>query len=239
MPVFDFANDEKTDGQAIKTYTTFRSNETKATSQKPILVLKDSKGLLIHHVNGCFTNPSVRTSFEAELESGTISFDIDKIDLSYKNIGNEGIKIFENLNFGKLNDLNLTNNGISDISSLKYLNSLNLEKLNLENNAISEIEVLKNENFNKLKYLDLSNNHLSNLNALKEVKFIHLKFLNLNKTNIGDKLIDLEGCNFEDLENLNLSMNQISDVKVLKDVNLTNIFEKGVSGKDNHLVTKH
>ena len=45
-----------------------------------------------------------------------IDIDINQIDLSYKKIGNEGIKIFKNITFGQLNDLNLESNEISYIS---------------------------------------------------------------------------------------------------------------------------
>ena len=83
MPVFDFAQEEKVKGEAIKTYTAFKSEEAEATPQKPILVLEDEKGLLTHHINGVFTNPSIRSSFEAELTDGTKSADILKVDLRF------------------------------------------------------------------------------------------------------------------------------------------------------------
>ncbi len=83
MPVFDFANEEKEKGEAIKTYTTFKSNEPEATSDKPIFVLKDDDGRMIHHVNGVFTNPIKRTSFEAELSGGVVSVDLLKVDLRF------------------------------------------------------------------------------------------------------------------------------------------------------------
>ena len=80
MPVFDFAQDEKEKGEAIKTYTTFQSDEPEATVEKPILVLEDVDGKLEHHINGVFTNPLSRTSFEAELFDGVHSSDIIKVD---------------------------------------------------------------------------------------------------------------------------------------------------------------
>lgn len=80
MPVFDFAQDEKKKGEAVKTYTTFQSNEPKATAKQPILVLEDFDGKLTHHINGVFTNPSARTSFEAEFSDGVHSADILKVD---------------------------------------------------------------------------------------------------------------------------------------------------------------
>ena len=83
MPVFDFAQEEKENGEAIKTYTTFKSNEPDASPERPILVLKDSDGKMTHHVNGIFTNPIKRSSFEAESATGVVSTDILKVDLRF------------------------------------------------------------------------------------------------------------------------------------------------------------
>ena len=45
MPVFDFsaAPADKKETKSQCTYTTFRSNETKATPEKPVLILDNSK----------------------------------------------------------------------------------------------------------------------------------------------------------------------------------------------------
>lgn len=83
MPVFDFANEEKVKSEAVKTYTTFRSDEPEATPQKPILVLEDNSGKLTHHINGVFTNPGMRSSFEAEYRDGVQASDILKVDLRF------------------------------------------------------------------------------------------------------------------------------------------------------------
>ena len=83
MPVFDFANDEKTKKEAIKTYSTFKSDEPVATAQKPILVLEDKKGEMTHHTNGTFVNPVTRSSFEYQSNSGVVSTDIIRIDLRF------------------------------------------------------------------------------------------------------------------------------------------------------------
>ncbi|MBO6128059.1 MAG: AAA family ATPase [Pseudobutyrivibrio sp.] len=83
MPVFDFANEEKVKSEAVRTYTTFRSDEPEATPQKPILVLEDNSGKLTHHINGVFTNPGTRSSFEAEHADGVQASDILKVDLRF------------------------------------------------------------------------------------------------------------------------------------------------------------
>ena len=60
MPVFDFKHtpDEKKTQEC--TYTTFRSNETEATAEKPMLVLDNSNRKWKHHSCGIFTNPIKR-----------------------------------------------------------------------------------------------------------------------------------------------------------------------------------
>ena len=82
MPVFDFsaapADENKTKSQC--TYTTFRSNETKATPEKPVLILDNSKREWKHHSCGIFTNPIKRTSFEFKEDDGVFSADIISID---------------------------------------------------------------------------------------------------------------------------------------------------------------
>ena len=82
MPVFDFseAPADKKETKRQCTYTTFRSNETKATPEKPVLVLDNSKREWKHHSCGIFTNPIKRTSFEFKEDDGVFSADIISID---------------------------------------------------------------------------------------------------------------------------------------------------------------
>ncbi len=83
MPVFDFANDENIKKESVITYSTFKSNEPKASADKPILVLSDKAGQMAHHTNGTFVNPITRSSFEYDSEGGVVSSDILKIDLRF------------------------------------------------------------------------------------------------------------------------------------------------------------
>jgi len=83
MPVFDFKStpDEKNPSEC--TYTTFRSSETDASPEKPILLLDNKSRRWNHHSCGIFTNPVKRTSFEFNEEAGTISADILQIDARF------------------------------------------------------------------------------------------------------------------------------------------------------------
>lgn len=67
MPVFDFsaAPADKNETKSQCTYTTFRSNETKATPEKPVLILDNSKREWKHHSCGYFSNPAKQTALSS------------------------------------------------------------------------------------------------------------------------------------------------------------------------------
>ena len=83
MPVFDFSDtpDMKKDPEC--TYTTFRSNESGASAEKPILLLDNQKQRWKHHSCGGFANQSKRTAFEFKEEKETVSADILQIDARF------------------------------------------------------------------------------------------------------------------------------------------------------------
>lgn len=84
MPVFDFSNatTEKKDPEC--TYTTFRSNETKPSPEKPILVLDNTSRQWNHHSCGVFSNPNQKSSFEFKEEDGVFPADILKIECTFR-----------------------------------------------------------------------------------------------------------------------------------------------------------
>lgn len=83
MPVFDFSHATDDRNSSECTYTTFRSNESAASPEKPILLLDNTRREWKHHSCGIFTNPVKRTSFEFNEEGGTVSADILKIDARF------------------------------------------------------------------------------------------------------------------------------------------------------------
>ena len=124
---------------------------------------------------------------------------IEKLDLSSKNIGNEGLEYLSKIEFKKLKNLDLSNNNISNISALKSIKFINLEILDLSNNKISDIDVLEKVSFKGLKELNLNNNKITNINILEKVNFKELKILNLHKNNISDLKV-LDKVKFEKLK---------------------------------------
>ena len=97
MPVFDFKNSPDEGRQAECTYTTFKSNESQTSPEKPLMVLDNSERQWKHHSTGVFTNPSKMTKFEFDEEDGTISANILKIDSRFvsllKWLGENRIKV--------------------------------------------------------------------------------------------------------------------------------------------------
>ena len=83
MPVFDFKDTPDNKNVSECTYTTFQSNETNPSPEKPILLLDNKKQQWKHHSCGMFTNPCKRTAFEFKEEGGTVSADILKIDARF------------------------------------------------------------------------------------------------------------------------------------------------------------
>ena len=83
MPVFDFKHSPDEKKPAECTFTTFRSNETEATPEKPMLILDNSIRKWKYHSHGIFTNPNSRTSFEFNEEDGTVSADILRVDARF------------------------------------------------------------------------------------------------------------------------------------------------------------
>ncbi len=83
MPVFDFNDTPVNKDPAVPTYTTFRSNDSSATPEKPILLLANHRQAWKHHSCGVFSNPNKRTAFEFDEQGGVVSADILQIDARF------------------------------------------------------------------------------------------------------------------------------------------------------------
>ena len=97
MPVFDFSDTPVANEHPECTYETFHSTETKASADKPIVVIDNKQKEWAHHALGMFTNPIKRTSFEFENGDGVTSADILRIDSRFvslfKWLGENHIKV--------------------------------------------------------------------------------------------------------------------------------------------------
>lgn len=86
MPVFDFSAAPSDKADAECTYTTFPSNEKKATAEHPILLLDNKSRRWKYHSTGVFTNPHKRTSFEFKEEGVGVTADILQVDSRFVNL---------------------------------------------------------------------------------------------------------------------------------------------------------
>lgn len=121
--------------------------------------------------------------------STNISKDDTKLDLSNKNIKNDGLKMLSRINFTNLKELNLSKNELSSFKCLHESNLKNLEVLKLDNNRINSIEVLPYLNCLKLKEIDLNNNKLCNIDSLENlIDFNDLEIIDIRNNNYDKKL---------------------------------------------------
>ena len=92
------------------------------------------------------------------------------LNLSFKNLGDEGIQNL--INYKDIIVLDLSINNISDIKVLEKVKFNKLEILNLSENKISNnINILENVNFKELKELYLHDIYKNDIKILKKYKF--------------------------------------------------------------------
>ena len=207
-------------------------NIDKGLSNPLILSIKTNKVIGIHNEaynnRGTFLNfpiqeyiyknidilAQINKKFNLHIENTNIN----ELNLYFKEIGNEDLKILPELNLKELKALNLYYNKISDIKILEKVKFEKLKILNLGYNKISDISILEKTNFRELQELNLSDNKISDIKVLERVKFENLEILDLEKNKISDIHVFAK-VNFKELKILNLSNNNISEIKVLEKVN--------------------
>lgn len=161
-----------------------------------------------------FEDVSLYTALKEELEKYIVSFDDEKLELTFNSLAYDVIeelnlsnKEIQNINgievFHNLHNLNLSNNNISNIDSLSTLT--NLSFLELDNNVIEDIDILSN--LTKLNYISLNDNGITNIDVL--VNLPDLGSVNLANNNI--ETIP----NFTNLNSINLANNNIVDISGL------------------------
>ena len=110
-----------------------------------------------------------------------------KIDLSDKNIGNEGLELFCLLKLKKLQILYLSENSISNIDCFKNLKLPFLKQLDLSYNKIKKIDIFTEVEY-PLEDLDLRYNIIDNISIFENEKTLpKLKKLLLSNNDIDFK----------------------------------------------------
>ena len=177
-------------------------------------IIKKYKNILIYELSEEEKQKDLLYLFNERFEN-KYTIDEIKINLNGRYMDDDGLKIFTEIHFSKLKEIDF---GYNNIKSLNYLqNAINpdLEILNLSNNNISDITSLQRLNFKNLRILNLSNNKISDINIFEQVYFPGLEELYLSSNCI--KSIDVLGkFNFEKLTKLCFSNNKISDISILE-----------------------
>ena len=109
---------------------------------------------------------------------------INKLDLRWKGLGNNGFEALCKIEFKELKELILYNNNISDIKPLMQAKFQNMEILDLSQNKISNINVLESVRFKGLKQLYLGYNDISDIKVFEKANFEQLEILNLSNNKI-------------------------------------------------------
>jgi len=111
-------------------------------------------------------------------------YQINKLDLRWKGLGDAGLEDLCKIEFKELKELILNNNNISDINILKSAKFNKLEILDLSQNKISDINALEKVNFKELKQLYLGFNNITDIQQFELFKFDKLEALLLNNNKI-------------------------------------------------------
>ena len=165
------------------------------------------------------------------------------LDISKKNLGNEGFLLLSELPLNLNNnviELNLSENNISDISAIIKMNYNNLKKFNLSKNRIDNILPLENLELNNLEILDLSYNKLKEINSLSKINLINLTDLNLGNNQIND-ISSLENMKCPNLRGIDLFNNEILDITVFERVNFPQLIQISFAGNyfNHELIKNH
>ena len=108
----------------------------KGSSGSPIINLKNNKVIGIHKQSHKVDNYNIGLLLKESINELLNKNNI--LDLSNKNLGNDGIKNL--INYKNIKELNLSYNNISDIKVLEKIKFEKLETLGLSNNKISKTE---------------------------------------------------------------------------------------------------
>ena len=146
------------------------------------------------------------------------------VDLSGKGIDDEGLILFSEIKFYRLQKLYLWDNVITDLKPLINCKCEYLRVLDLSVNSLRDITILKNLNLLQLRELNFNLNRIKDISVLAEMKCPNLTKLNLANNDIDDIGV-LAKVKFYNMENLNLSKNKIKQIDAFEDMNMLQLKE--------------
>ena len=131
-----------------------------------------------------FDNEFLLKEFNIKYNLNIKDTKINKLDLRWKKLGNEGFGDLCKIEFKELKELILNNNNITDLSPLGKVKFEKLEILDLSQNKISDINPFENARLGELKQLYLGYNNLSDIKVFGKNILNKLEILHLNNNKI-------------------------------------------------------
>ena len=172
----------------------------------PVLNLTTNKVMGAHHsgiakkniAQGTLLNEPIKDFIKQKLKKAEFTLkdfnkkynlnikdiNVEKIDLRWKKLGNDGLNDLCKIKFNELKELILNNNNISDIKPLEKVKFDKLEILDLSQNKISDLSILKNVSFKGLRQLYLGYNNISDIIIFGKDIFPYLETLSLSDNKI-------------------------------------------------------
>lgn len=182
-----------------------RCSTTEGSAGSPILNINNNKVIGIHHsgMRNCNygqgtlliypikdfikmnkSNEELLKEFNRKYNLNIKETKVDKLDLRWKKLGNNGFEDLCQIEFKELKELILNNNNISDLKPLVKAKFEKLEILDLSQNNISNINIFDRVNFKGIKQLYLGYNNISDIKVFERVNFEKLEVLLLNDNKI-------------------------------------------------------
>ena len=131
-----------------------------------------------------FDNEFLLKEFNKKYNLNIKDTKINKLDLRWKKLGNEGFGDLCKIEFKELKELILNNNNITDLSPLGKVKFEKLEILDLSQNKISDINPFENPRLGELKQLYLGYNNISDIKVFDKNILNKLEILHLNDNKI-------------------------------------------------------
>ena len=131
-----------------------------------------------------FGNEFLLKEFNIKYKLNIKDTKVNKLDLRWKKLGNEGFGDLCKIEFKELKELILNNNNITDLSPLGKVKFEKLEILDLSQNKISDINPFENARLGELKQLYLGYNNLSDIKVFDKNILNKLEILHLNDNKI-------------------------------------------------------
>ena len=161
--------------ESIQTENSRDSVELDEALRNLELKIKNRKSAIVEF------NKKFKTSLNGREES---------ISLKNKGLKDDDFKLFTEIGFSRLKDLDASYNQITSIGSLKNIGTSKMRYMNFNNNHIKSLEVLENLDLKNLQELEIKNNSLSSVSSLLKSDLPSLQFIRIEGNDGIDRDMD-------------------------------------------------